>query len=151
MAIVGAYVGFSKALVIVFPVFLLAWLRFAHRGGRDARRGCAGPPTSRRSTRAAAGLLFLESFFGNFLFSICMLFGIRQSSALAAGVIMAALPAVVAMLSWLAAARSASALRVAAGIACAIGGIALVSLRARRRGRAGERLAARQRCCWSAR
>ena len=46
-------------------------------------------------------LLFLESFFGNFLFSICMLFGIRQSSALAAGVIMAALPAVVALLSWL--------------------------------------------------
>ena len=27
--IVGAYVGFSKALVAVFPVFLLAWLRFA--------------------------------------------------------------------------------------------------------------------------
>jgi len=29
MAIVGAYVGFSKALVIVFPVFLLAGMRFA--------------------------------------------------------------------------------------------------------------------------
>ena len=29
MAIVGAYVGFSKALVIVFPVVLLAGMRFA--------------------------------------------------------------------------------------------------------------------------
>ncbi|MEO8835388.1 MAG: EamA/RhaT family transporter, partial [Caldimonas sp.] len=29
MAIVGAYVGFSKALVIVFPVFVLAGMRFA--------------------------------------------------------------------------------------------------------------------------
>ena len=29
MAIVGAYVGFSKALVIVFPDFLLAGMRFA--------------------------------------------------------------------------------------------------------------------------
>jgi len=29
MAIVGGYVGFSKALVIVFPVFLLAGMRFA--------------------------------------------------------------------------------------------------------------------------
>ena len=28
MMIVGAYVGFSKLLVAVFPVFLLAWLRF---------------------------------------------------------------------------------------------------------------------------
>ena len=28
MAIVGTYVGLSKALVAVFPVFLLAWLRF---------------------------------------------------------------------------------------------------------------------------
>ena len=25
MAIVGAYVGFSKALVIVFPIFVLGW------------------------------------------------------------------------------------------------------------------------------
>ena len=28
MALVGAYVGLSKLLVVVFPVFLLAWLRF---------------------------------------------------------------------------------------------------------------------------
>src|SRR2546426_424596 len=28
MALVGSYVGFSKLLVLVFPVFLLAWLRF---------------------------------------------------------------------------------------------------------------------------
>jgi hypothetical protein len=28
MALVGSYVGLSKVLVLVFPVFLLAWLRF---------------------------------------------------------------------------------------------------------------------------
>ena len=28
MALVGSYVGLSKLLVAVFPVFLLAWLRF---------------------------------------------------------------------------------------------------------------------------
>ena len=44
-------------------------------------------------------LLFVESFFGNFLFSVCMLFGVSLTSALAAGVIMAALPGVVA-LTW---------------------------------------------------
>ncbi len=96
MAVVGAYVGFSKALVIVFPVFLLAGMRFAIAAVAMApwlRRPAGEPALDKRSHR----LLFLESFFGNFLFSICMLFGIRQSTALAAGVIMAALPAVVAL------------------------------------------------------
>jgi drug/metabolite transporter (DMT)-like permease len=38
---------------------------------------------------------------GNFLFSICMLFGVAHTSALAAGVVMAGIPAAVALLSWL--------------------------------------------------
>ena len=125
MIVVGAYVGFSKALVIVFPVFLLAGMRFAIAAVAMApwlRRPAGEAPLDARTHR----LLFLESFFGNFLFSICMLFGIRQSSALAAGVIMAALPAVVAVLSWLLL-RERVGLRVAAGIACAIAGIALVA------------------------
>jgi drug/metabolite transporter (DMT)-like permease len=126
MAIVGAYVGFSKALVIVFPVFLLAGMRFAIGALAMApwlRRTAGEAALDARSQR----LLFVESFFGNFLFSICMLYGIRQSSALAAGVIMAALPAVVAVLSWLLLGERIG-LRVAAGIACAIAGIALVAL-----------------------
>jgi drug/metabolite transporter (DMT)-like permease len=126
MAVVGAYVGFSKALVIVFPIFLLAGMRFAIAALAMApwlRRPAGETVLDGRGHR----LLFLESFFGNFLFSICMLFGIRQSSALAAGVIMAALPAVVALLSWLLLGERI-AVRVAAGIACAIGGIAVVAL-----------------------
>ncbi|MEP6738942.1 MAG: DMT family transporter [Caldimonas sp.] len=126
MAIVGAYVGFSKALVIVFPIFVLAWLRFAIAAVAMApwlRRPAGESPLDRRTHR----LLFLESFFGNFLFSICMLFGISHSSALAAGVIMAAIPAVVAVLSWLILGERVR-LPVAAGIACAIAGIALVAL-----------------------
>jgi drug/metabolite transporter (DMT)-like permease len=125
MAVVGAYVGFSKALVIVFPVFLLAGMRFAIAAVAMApwlRRPASEPPLDARSHR----LLFLESFFGNFLFSICMLFGIRQSTALAAGVIMAALPAVVALLSWWLLGERVG-IRVAAGIGCAIAGIALVA------------------------
>jgi drug/metabolite transporter (DMT)-like permease len=126
MAIVGAYVGFSKALVIVFPVFILAWLRFAIAAVTMApwlRRPSNEVPLDRRTH----GLLFLESFFGNFLFSICMLFGMTHSSALAAGVIMAAIPAAVALLSWLILGERVQ-LRVAAGIGCAIAGIAMVAL-----------------------
>jgi len=125
MAIVGAYVGFSKALVIVFPVFLLAGMRFAIAAVAMApwlRRPAGEAPLDSRSQR----LLFVVSFFGNFLFSICMLFGIRQSTALAAGVIMAALPAVVALLSW-GLLKERVGVRVGAGIACAIAGIALVA------------------------
>ena len=125
MALVGSYVGLSKALVLVFPVFLLAWLRFgiamvAMLGWLRAR--AREVPLTRRDRR----LLFLESFFGNFLFSVCMLYGVSLSSALAAGVIMAALPAVVAILSKLFL-HERIAPRVAMGIGCAVGGIALVS------------------------
>lgn len=126
MAVVGAYVGFSKLLVVVFPVFLLAWLRFGiaavAMAGWVRRRGDDSPLDARDRR-----LLFVESFFGNFLFSICMLFGISLTSALAAGVIMAAIPAAVALLSRVLL-RERIAPRVAAGIACGVAGIAMVSL-----------------------
>ena len=125
MAIVGAYVAFSKALVIVFPIFLLAWLRFAIAAVAMLpwlRRPAGEAPLDARTRR----LLFVESFFGNFLFSIFMLFGVARSSALAAGVVMAAIPAVVALLSWLMLGERVGA-RVAAGIACAVAGIGLVA------------------------
>ncbi|HNK18100.1 MAG TPA: EamA/RhaT family transporter, partial [Piscinibacter sp.] len=75
MALVGSYVGLSKILVLVLPIFLLAWLRFgiaavAMAGWVKRRPGEA--PLSRHDR----WLLFLESFFGNFLFSVCMLFGV---------------------------------------------------------------------------
>lgn len=126
MALVGSYVGFSKWLVAVFPVFLLAWLRFGIAAVAMAgwvRRGPGDAAMNRHDRR----LIFLESLVGNFLFSICMLFGVALTSALAAGVIMAAIPAVVAVLSRVFLDERITP-RVAGGIACAVGGIALVSL-----------------------
>jgi drug/metabolite transporter (DMT)-like permease len=125
MALVGSYVGLSKLLVAIFPVFLLAWLRFgiaALAMAHWVKRTPAEAPLSPHDR----WLLFLESFLGNFLFSICMLFGIARSSALAAGVIMAAIPAVVALLSRVFL-HERIRRRVMAGIGCAVGGIALVS------------------------
>lgn len=124
-SLVGSYVGLSKLLVAAFPVFLLAGLRF----GLAAllmlpwlKKPAAEAPLDARSR----WLLFLESFLGNFLFSICMLFGLRQSSAVVAGVIMAGIPAAVALLSRVFL-REPLSPRVLAGIACAVGGIALVA------------------------
>jgi len=126
MSLVGSYVGLSKLLVVVFPVFLLAWLRFGIAAVAMVgwvRRMPTESPLSPHDRR----LLFLESLLGNFLFSIFMLYGMSLTSALAAGVIMAAIPAVVALLSWLFL-RERITRRVAAGIGCAVGGIAMVSL-----------------------
>ena len=127
MALVGSYVGLSKLLVAVIPVFLLAWLRFGIAAVAMAhwvrRRGSGDAPLSRHDRV----LLFWESFLGNFLFSICMLYGVLYSTALAAGVIMAAMPAVVALMSW-AFLRERITPRVVAGIAFAVAGIALVSV-----------------------
>ena len=126
MSLVGTYVGLSKLLVAAFPVFLLAWLRFGIAALAMLTWLSRGPneaPLSRRDQR----LLFWESFLGNFLFSICMLFGVALTSAVAAGVILAAIPAAVALLSRVFL-RERVDRRVAAGIACAMAGIALLAL-----------------------
>jgi len=126
MSLVGSYVALSKPLVAVFPVFLLAWLRFGIGGLAMAgwlRRPADEPPITPHTRR----LLFLESFLGNFLFSICMLFGVRLTTAVAAGVVMSAIPAVVAILSALFL-KERIGRRTAAAIACAALGIGLFSL-----------------------
>lgn len=126
MSLVGSYVALSKPLVAAIPVFLLAWLRFGIGGLAMLHwlRKPAGEPPLAPRTR---WLLFLESFLGNFLFSICMLFGVSMTSAVSAGVIMAAIPAVVALLSRVFL-RERITGRVATAIAFAAMGIGLLAL-----------------------
>lgn len=126
MGLVGSYVALSKVLVLVFPVLLLAWLRFGI--GAVAMAGWVRrQPGEKPLSPADRRLLFWESFFGNFLFSVCMLYGVSLTSALAAGVIMASIPAVVAVLSWLLLGERIAP-RVQAAIVLAVGGIALLSI-----------------------
>jgi drug/metabolite transporter (DMT)-like permease len=126
MALVGSYVGLSRLLVGVFPIFLLAWLRFGIAAAAMAT-WLRKPAHEAALSRHDRVLLFFESFLGNFLFSICMLYGVLLSTALAAGVIMAALPGVVALLSRLFL-RERLTPAVLAGVGCAVAGIMLVSL-----------------------
>ncbi|HZF85271.1 MAG TPA: DMT family transporter [Burkholderiaceae bacterium] len=126
MSLVGSYVALSKPLAAAFPVLLLAWLRFgiaALAMPHWLRRPADEPPMTRRTR----GLVFLESFLGNFLFSICMLFGVSLTSAVSAGVIMASIPAVVAIASWLFLGERITR-RIAAAITCAALGIGLLAL-----------------------
>jgi len=126
MALVGSYVALSRPLVLVLPVFLLAWLRFGI-GGLATLHWLKRPATEPPMSASTRKFLFLESFFGNFLFSICMLNGMRMTTAVSAGVIMAAIPAVVAALSRVFLKEDIKP-RTWAAIACSVLGIGLLSL-----------------------
>jgi drug/metabolite transporter (DMT)-like permease len=124
MTLVGLYVALSKPLVAALPVFALAFLRFGIAA-------LAMVPFTRRApgedalTGTEHRLLFVQSFFGNFLFSICLLNGMSRTTATAAGVVLSTLPAMVALLSWLVL-RERLSRRVVFAIALAVGGIALL-------------------------
>ncbi|MEK0417335.1 MAG: hypothetical protein RI949_1341 [Pseudomonadota bacterium] len=124
MTLVGSYVGLSKLLVAAFPVFLLAWLRFGI-AAVVMIPWVIGPSNAPALSTSQRRLLFLESFLGNFLFSICMLAGVGATSALAAGVVMAMLPATVAWMSWLFL-REPLERRQAVAIALAVMGVVLL-------------------------
>lgn len=126
MSLVGSYVALSKPLVAAIPVFLLAWLRFGI-GGLAMLHWLRKPATEAPLAPRTRGLLFLESFLGNFLFSVFMLFGVSLTSAVSAGVIMAAIPATVALLSRLFLREPISG-RTWTAIACAALGIGLLGI-----------------------
>lgn len=126
MALVGTYVGLSPLLVAAIPVLLLAWLRFAVAAVAMAgwvRRG----PTEPRLTRHDHALLFLQSLLGNVLFTLCALAGTAQVGALAAGVTMAGIPAVVALLSALFLGERLN-LRLGLAIVCSATAVTLLAL-----------------------
>ena len=126
MALVGSYVALSKPLVALFPVFLLAWLRFGI-GVLAIPHWLFKPPGEVKLKATTRWLLFTQSFLGNFLFSICMLYGVSMTSAVSAGVIMALIPAMVAVMSWLFLREHVGA-RVWLGALLAVLGVALFVL-----------------------
>ncbi|RPH58767.1 MAG: DMT family transporter [Burkholderiales bacterium] len=126
MALVGLYVALVKPLTAAMPVFLLAWLRFGI-GALAMLPWLRASPADSPITPDIGRALFLQSLFGNFLFSVFMLYGVSMTSAGAAGVILATLPAMVALFSWLFL-RERLTPRVAIAIALAVAGVAVLSV-----------------------
>lgn len=126
MSLVGSYVALSKPLAVVFPVLLLAWMRFGI-GGLAMLRWLKRPPEEPPLSAQTKRLLFFESLFGNFLFTLCMIYGVKLTSAVYAGVVMAAIPAVVAMMSWMFLGERIGR-RIWWAIALAVSGIGLFAL-----------------------
>ena len=126
MALVGIYVALARPLTAALPVFLLAWLRFGI-GALAMLPWLEATAHDAPITPAIGGALFLQSLFGNFLFSVFMLYGVSMTSASAAGTILATLPAVVALFAWLFL-REQLTPRVAAAVLLAVAGVAVLSL-----------------------
>ena len=126
MTLVGVYVALCKPLVAAIPVFLLAWMRFGIAAVAMAswlKKPADEAPIDRR-TRV---FLFLESFLGNFLFSICMLYGVSMTSTVSAGVILSAIPASSALMGWYFLKEKMNA-RMWLAVALAATGLALLTL-----------------------
>ncbi|MEY2729584.1 MAG: hypothetical protein RL584_710 [Pseudomonadota bacterium] len=134
MALVGAYVGLSPLLMAVFPVMLLASLRFAIGAVAMVTwmgRGSTEAPLTAQQHR----LLFLQSLLGNFLFTVLALNGAWLAGATSAGVVMAALPACVALLSR-AFLKEALSPRIWSAAACSALAVTLLALQ--KAGHSGE-------------
>ncbi|MDF3884057.1 DMT family transporter [Cupriavidus basilensis] len=125
MALVGSNVGLGKAIVAYVPILLFALLRFA------IAIVCLAPwyrPSRMRAVSRGEWLnLFLQAFFGTFLFTLLMLGGVRLTSAMAAGVITSTIPATVALLSWLIL-RERLSRRTVLSVLLAVAGIAVLNV-----------------------
>lgn len=100
MSFVGANVAVGKIIVQEVPIFLFSEIRFliallflipmllmSRQPKVDMQKG-------------HWLFLFLQSFFGVFLFSVLMLYGVLFTSATSAGIITSTVPAIIALLSF---------------------------------------------------
>lgn len=101
MAIIGTSVSVGKLVISYMPIFLASGLRYALSAAilfLLLRREKGG---SQPLTRRQGIILFLQSFTGQFLFSVLLLSGLKFISAAESGILTSTMPAVLALLSWL--------------------------------------------------
>ncbi len=126
MGMVGLYVALSKPLVSAFPVMLLALLRFLI-AAIYMLPWLKPKQNDQPIDKKTHQLLFAESFLGNFLFSICMLYGVSMAGASNAAVVFAAIPAAVAIFGRVFLNEKINT-KTAIAIALAMSGIGLLSM-----------------------
>ena len=100
MILVGANVGVAKLLAEALPIALIAFLRcaLAVLVLWPLARALDGQV---RVSRPVLGNLLLQAIFGTAIYNAGLLAGLRHTSALEGGLVLATLPAVVALGSWL--------------------------------------------------
>ncbi|WP_369899638.1 DMT family transporter [Bacillus manliponensis] len=100
MILVGMNVAVGKVIVEKVPIFLFSEIRFLIALLFLIPMAFFHERSTIKIEKQQFKLLFLQSFFGVFLFSICMLYGVRYTSATAAGIITSTVPAAIALLSF---------------------------------------------------
>lgn len=98
MCMVGGNIGIGKLVLSQMPVFLFAAVRFLI-AIVVLLPGLLRPAFRQGLNKEAGRGLFLQSFFGCFLFSLFMLYGVTFTSAISAGIITSALPSLIALLA----------------------------------------------------
>lgn len=127
MASTGATIAISKPLAAVMPVFLLGLLRCLIAAAVLAPLMLQNRTAQFSGLTKVRGALIGQSVTGILLFTCFLLFGVRHSTALTAGIITATLPAAVAVLSWVWLKERLGRFQ-ALGVALAILGVATLSL-----------------------
>jgi drug/metabolite transporter (DMT)-like permease len=127
MAMVGANVAVAKAASPYVPVFIFALIRFGVAvivlvPLAWAEKGRALSQASRTEWRD----MVLQALFGTILYMFFLLYGVKYTSALSAGIITSTVPAIVAALAVLMLGERFGSRRVAA-LALAVLGIAAVN------------------------
>lgn len=127
MSLVGANVAVAKLLAEALPIPLIACLRCALACLVLGPLARAMEGSARRPSGAVLRNLFLQALFGTALYNAGLLAGLRLTTALEGGLVLATLPAVVALGSalWL---RERLAPRQWAAAALAAGGMAAITL-----------------------
>lgn len=128
MMLTGANVAFGKAIVAEIPVYVFVLFRFVVATAALAVLARA-EPGPRLSSMTGAGWrdLVLMALLGMIGFTVLMLEGLKRTSAADAGIITAALPAIVAVLGVVFARERLAGLQLGA-VALATAGLLLVQL-----------------------
>lgn len=100
MVLVGSSVAVGRLLVVGLPVYFASMVRFALASAVLVPLVLlveGWPRVSRRGMAILGG----QALCGSFLFTICLLAGLRWTGAAQAGVISATTPAAVALIGWM--------------------------------------------------
>ncbi len=127
MVLVGANVAVAKAAVPFIPVFIFSLIRYGVSLAVLAPF-VRGEPGARYSdlTKTDAAYVFLQAVCGGLLYMVLMLYGLRYTSAMSAGIITSTVPVGVALLAVLLLGERFGA-RTAGAIVLAVLGILVVN------------------------
>lgn len=126
MAMVGTSMTANKFIVGDVPVMLAGFVRFL---AATLFIVLLTFMIERRLPKLSARtslILAAQTFFGSFLFTVLTLYGVDMTTAMVSGIILAATPAVVAVMSWLLGDRLARMARI--GVLITMGGVLAVNL-----------------------